>query len=268
MQTRSVFYISDGTALTASALGASLLAQFEEVRFKEVRIPFLDSVEKAHFAVERINRQGERDGARPIVFSTLVDRELAQIVRTANALCLSYFDAFIKAMEKEMGVASVHLAGRLHDAEDIDYKHRIDAINYTLAHDDGISFENLNDADVILVAVSRCGKTPTSLYLAMQFSLKVANYPIVDQDFKRGNLPAEILKHPQKLFGLTISPERLSVLRTERKLSENYAHIDICRRDIYSAEDLMNAARIRFIDTSRQSIEEIATSIVHALHLG
>lgn len=267
MQTRSVFYISDGTALTASALGASLLAQFEKVRFKEVRIPFLDSVEKAHFAVARINAQALRDGARPIVFSTLINHEIAQIIKQANALCLSYFDSFLKEMEKEMGMPSIHLAGRLHDADDVDYKKRIDAINYTLAHDDGMSFDHLNEADVILVAVSRCGKTPTSLYLAMQFSLKVANYPIVEQDFLRASLPACLLQYPQKLFGLTITPERLSALRTERNLSENYAHIDSCRHDIYSAEDLMNAHRIRFIDTSRQSIEEIATGIMHALHL-
>ncbi|HNP04191.1 MAG TPA: kinase/pyrophosphorylase, partial [Rhodocyclaceae bacterium] len=169
---RTIFYVSDGTGLTAEALGHSLLTQFEDVVFREVRIPFLDDRAKAQDAVLRINATGEEDGLRPIVFTTLVDQELAAIVHEADAFSLSFFETFLAPLEAELGVKSSHTVGRSHgSADSSDYKKRIEAINYTLAHDDGITDRDLEQADVVLVAVSRCGKTPTSLYLAMQFGL-------------------------------------------------------------------------------------------------
>ena len=265
---RTAFFISDGTGLTAEAFGHSLLSQFEEVEFQQIRIPFLDSVAKAHDAVARINGQSEGDGMRSIVFTTLVDQELADIVHQADAFCLSYFDSFLAPLEAELGVKSSHTVGRSHgSADSSDYKKRIEAINYTLAHDDGITDRDLEEADVILVAVSRCGKTPTSLYLAMQFGLKAANFPLIPEDFDRGRLPGTLERQRGKLFGLTIQPERLHSIREERRAGSNYASLANCRYEVAEAEKMMRREGIRWLDSSTKSIEEISTTILQELHL-
>ena len=265
---RTVFFVSDGTGLTVEALGHSLMSQFEDVEFKQIRIPFLDSVEKAQDAVARINAQGESDGMRPIVFTTLVNPDVAKLVHQADAFCLSYFDTFLAPLEAELGQHSNHTVGRSHgSADSSDYKQRIEAINYTLAHDDGITDRDLEAADVILVAVSPCGKTPTSLYLAMQFGLKAANFPLIPEDFDRGRLPGTLEKHRAKLFGLTIQPERLAQIREERRAGSKYASLANCRFEIAEAEKMMRREGIRWLDSSTKSIEEISTTILQELKL-
>jgi regulator of PEP synthase PpsR (kinase-PPPase family) len=265
---RSVFYISDGTGITAETLGHSLLTQFEGVRFKQARIPFVDTPEKAHALIRRIEDAGHADGARPIVFTTLVNPELAQMVHAANALCLSFIETFVAPMETELGVKSTHSVGRSHGSIDTsDYKNRIEAINYTLAHDDGVTDRDLETADVILVGVSRCGKTPTSLYLAMQFGLKAANFPLIPEDFDRGRLPGTLEKHRGKLFGLTIQPERLAQIREERRPNSRYASIENCRNEVREAERMMKREGIRWLDSSTKSIEEISTTVMQEVRL-
>lgn len=265
---RTVFFVSDGTGLTAEALGHSLLTQFEGVEFKHIRIPFVDDADKAHAAVARINDTGETDGMRPILFTTLVNQDLASIVHGADAFCLSFFETFLAPLEVELGVKSTHTIGRSHSAIDSsDYKQRIEAINYTLAHDDGITDRDLEQADVVLVGVSRCGKTPTSLYLAMQFGLKAANFPLIPEDFDRGKLPGSLEKHRGKLFGLTIQPERLATIREERRPGSRYAALDNCRYEIAEAEKMMRREGIRWLDSSTKSIEEISTTVLQELKL-
>ena len=265
---RTVFFVSDGTGLTVEALGHSLMSQFEDVEFKQIRMPFLDSIEKAQEAVSRINAQSEVDGMRSIVFTTLVNTELAAIVHQSDAFCLSYFDTFLAPLEAELGLQSNHTVGRSHGTADTsDYKKRIEAINYTLAHDDGITDRDLEEADIILVAVSRCGKTPTSLYLAMQFGLKVANFPLIPEDFDRGRMPGTLERHRAKLFGLTIQPERLHQIREERRAGSKYAAMANCRYEIAEAEKMMRREGISWLDSSTKSIEEISTTILQELKL-
>lgn len=265
---RSVFYVSDGTGITAETLGHSLLTQFEGVRFRQARIPFVDTPEKAHAVIQRIEDAGRSDGAKPIVFTTLVNPELAQMVHSANALCLSFIETFVAPMETELGVKSTHSVGRSHGSIDTsDYKNRIEAINYTLAHDDGVTDRDLETADVILVGVSRCGKTPTSLYLAMQFGLKAANFPLIPEDFDRGRLPGTLERHRGKLFGLTIQPERLSQIREERRPNSRYASLENCRNEIREAEKMMKREGIRWLDSSTKSIEEISTTVMQEIRL-
>lgn len=265
---RSVFYISDGTGITAETLGHSLLTQFEGVRFKQARVPFVDTPEKAHALIQRIEAAGRADGARPIVFTTLVNPELAKMVHAADALCLSFIETFVAPMEAELGVKSTHSVGRSHGSIDTkDYKNRIEAINYTLAHDDGVTDRDLETADVILVGVSRCGKTPTSLYLAMQFGLKAANFPLIPEDFDRGRLPGTLEKHRGKLFGLTIQPERLAKIRDERRPSSRYASLENCRHEVREAEKMMKREGIRWLDSSTKSIEEISTTVMQEIRL-
>jgi len=266
---RTVFYVSDGTGLTAEALGHSLLTQFENVEFRQVRAPFIDNAEKALAIAKRINECGESDGLRPILFTTLIDPELAAIVHGADAFCMSFFESFLAPLESELGQKSSHTVGRSHGSTDsLNYQRRIEAINFTLAHDDGITERDLDKADIILVGVSRCGKTPTSLYLAMQFGLQVANFPLIPEDFERGHLPGTLNKHRNKLFGLTIQPERLAVVREERRPNSRYASLANCRYEIEEGEKMMRREGIRWLDSSTKSIEEISTTILQELDLG
>ena len=266
--TRSVFYISDGTGITAETLAHSLLSQFEGVRFKQIRIPFVDAQDKAIAAVARINEVAARSGQRPVVFTTLVDGELSAILRTADAFCVSFFESFLAPLEAELGVKSTHTVGRTHGLiESSNYKNRIEAINYTLSHDDGVTNQGLEEADVILLGVSRCGKTPTSLYLAMQFGLKAANFPLIPEDFDRKKMPGSIERYRDKCYGLTIAPERLAQIRSERRPNSRYASLENCRYEVREAEKLMRSENIRWLDSSTKSIEEISTTIMQTLNL-
>ena len=264
-ETRIVFIVSDGTGITADNFSQSILAQFE-ASFKRIRIPFVDSVDKAHDAVSNINQSYQQYGVQPIVFTTLVNPELNAIVTKANGLILDMFQTFVAPLETALGMKSTHAMNRLHHNADTEaYKNRIEAINYSLAHDDGQSNQNLAEADVILVGISRVGKTPTSLYLAMQYGLKAANYPLIPEDFERGQLPKDLIPHRQKIFGLMIDAERLSEIRNERRPGSNYAKLENCRYEINEATAMMKKQSIPWVLTTSKSIEEIATTVLQAI---
>jgi regulator of PEP synthase PpsR (kinase-PPPase family) len=264
-ETRIVFIVSDGTGITAENFSQSILAQFETT-FKHIRVPFVDSVDKAHEAVSNINQALNKYGVQPIVFTTLVNPELNHIVSKANGLILDMFQTFVAPLEAALGMKSTHAMNRLHHNADTEaYKNRIEAINYSLAHDDGQSNQNLIEADVILVGISRVGKTPTSLYLAMQYGLKAANYPLIPEDFERGQLPKDLIPYRQKIFGLMIDAERLSEIRNERRPGSNYAKLENCRYEINEATAMMKKQSIPWILTTSKSIEEIATTVLQAM---
>lgn len=264
---RTVFFVSDGTGITAETFGHSVLIQFD-LRFREIRLPFVDSIDKAHEALRRINDVAELDGKRPIVFTTLVKADLLTIVKNANALHMDLIQTFVGPLEQELGVPSTHSIGRSHNISDSgDYKNRIEAINFSLAHDDGQSHKNLAEADVILVGVSRSGKTPTSLYLAMQYGIKAANYPLIPEDFERGQLPSGLAPYRSKVFGLSIAPDRLSEVRNERRPGSKYASLENCRYEVNEAERMMQREGIRWVSTTVKSIEEIATMMLQELRL-
>lgn len=266
--TRSVFFISDGTGITAETLGHSLLAQFPDCHFKPVRQPFIDSVEKAKECASKISAAKLKDGLRPVVISTLVKSEIVSTLREADALFLDFFDQYIGPLETELGICSTHTAGRFHGiAESEDYRSRIEAINFTLAHDDGQSNEKLAESDVILVGVSRSGKTPTSLYLALQFGVKAANYPLIPEDFERNKLPGDLIPYRDKLYGLTITPERLAQIRQERRPNSRYAALENCRQEIEAAQRLMKREGISFIESTSRSIEEISAKILQEIRI-
>lgn len=266
---RTVFFVSDGTGITAETFGSSILAQFEALKFRLRRIPFVDSLEKADHAVGLIESQFREDGSRPIVFSTLVNAQILERIKRVEALHLDMFQTFVEPLERELGMKSSHTIGRFHHATDTDaYKNRIEAINFSLAHDDGQSVKNLEQSEVILIGVSRSGKTPTSLFLAMQHGLKVANCPLIPEDFDRDELPSTIQPHKEKLFGLTIDPERLSQIRNERRPGSKYASLENCRMEVASAETLMKREGIPWLSTTTKSIEEIATTILTQRNIG
>ncbi len=264
---RTVFIVSDGTGITAETFAHSILAQFE-MKFRQVRIPFVDTVEKAHVAVSKINEAFNAEGVRPIVFTTLVDADANQIVHRAKATILDMFQTFIEPLEKELNLKSTHAIGRFHQNADTEaYKNRIEAINFSLAHDDGQSHKNLAEADVILVGVSRSGKTPTSLYLAMQYGVKSANYPLIPDDFERGKLPTVLYDYKSKIFGLSIDPQRLSEIRNERRPGSKYAAIENCRYEVNEAESMMRREGIKWLSSTHKSIEEIATTVLQDIKM-
>ncbi len=265
---RTVFFVSDGTGITAQMLGHSLLTQFEGVDFNQVTLPFVDSAEKAEECLARIEAEAANGNGQPIVFSTLVNQDVRQVVRRAKALFLDFFETFIDPLEAGLGLKSSHTIGRSHSAMDKkEYQQRIEAINFAMAHDDGASNRELGQADVILIGVSRSGKTPTSLYLALQFGVKAANYPLIPEDFERAKLPEVLRLHKPKLYGLTIAPERLHEIRKERRPDSRYAALDNCRYEVDEAERMMRREGIRSINSTRKSIEEIATTILRELRI-
>ncbi|STQ92395.1 Putative phosphotransferase ydiA [Janthinobacterium lividum] len=233
---RTVFFVSDGTGITAETFGHSVLTQFD-LRFRQIRLPFIDTMDKAYEAARKINEAFASDGQRPIIFSTLVKNDLSAVIRKSSGMHMDLIQTFVAPLEQELGVMSTHTIGRSHNIVDSEeYKNRIEAINYSLAHDDGQSHKNLSSADVILVGVSRSGKTPTSLYLAMQYGIKAANYPLIPDDFERDKLPSALLEFKNKIFGLSITPERLSEIRNERRAGSKYAAIENCRYEVNEAE--------------------------------
>lgn len=266
---RTVFFISDRTGITAEMLGNSLLTQFDGVQFERVTLPFVDSPEKVVEALRQVNATAAAEGRRPIVVSSVVDEMMSeQIRRDANALTLDFFQVFIAPLEAELGSKSSHAAGRSHGiANSHEYFARMEAINFTQAHDDGATTRELDKAQVILVGVSRCGKTPTSLYLALQFGVRAANFPLTPDDFSDRRLPASIVPYREKLFGLTIQPERLREIREERRPGSKYAALDNCRYEVREAEHLMQQHGIPMLDTTTKSIEEIATTVLHRAKL-
>jgi regulator of PEP synthase PpsR (kinase-PPPase family) len=262
---RPVFYVSDGTGITAETIGHSLLTQFRNTQFATERIPFVDSVERAREIGARIRAAGETSGLRPIVVNSCVNGEFTDAIASSGALLLDVFEPFMSSLELELGECRQPRVGQAHGMVDFDtYHKRINAMNYALTHDDGMSV-NYDDADMILVAVSRAGKTPTCVYLALHYGIAAANYPLTEEDLEHDRLPPRLRAHRSKLFGLTIDPVRLQQIRQERRPNSRYAELETCRKEVAAAEALFRAERIPVLSTTHTSIEEIASKVMTTL---
>ena len=263
MVERIVFFVSDQTGVTAETLGHSLITQFAGQNFRQTTLPFIDSDDKAHETVRTINKVAENSALRPIVFSTMVQPDLREIVKTSAGLHLDIFDAFLQLLADELDEVPEYQPGRAHGVSDIDaYMKRIEATNFALANDDGGISRNYDVADVILVGVSRSGKTPTCLYLALQYGVYAANYPLTDDELENGVLPDFLLQQKQKLFGLTIDPDRLRQIRKERRPLGNYSTAQQVRFELREAEKIFRRYGIPNVNTTRFSIEEISSRIL------
>lgn len=261
MKHRTVFFVSDRTGITAETLGLSLLSQFEAMHFTQVTLPFIDSIEKANEATQRINQSKLTDGERPLVFSTIVPPEVRTVLKNADAYVIDYFDSFISGLEKELNLAAMPVMGKAHGVGHT-YNTRIEAVNYALTYDDGAKTSGYSSADVILIGVSRSGKTPTCLYLAMQFGLRAANYPLTEEDLDHPGLPNILVPYRKKLFGLTISAERLQAIRTHRKPDSRYATLKQCEQEVKAIENLYIQENIPYLNSTDLSIEELATKMI------
>jgi len=259
---RTAFFISDGTGITSEALGLSLLTRFKNHQFEKVTLPYVDTVDKAIETVAKINLAAKLDGAKAIIFDTIVNVDIRNIISDSDGLMIDIFTTFLGLLEKELGVRSSDHVGRTRITENNRYEERIDAINYALDNDDGAHIKYYNQADVILIGVSRSGKTPACLYLAMQYGIKAANYPITEEDLEDQKLPSSLKPYKEKLFGLTIEPDRLTLIRNERKPNSRYASAKQCHYEVEEVELVYKRERVPYLNTTHYSVEEIATRIM------
>lgn len=265
MNERTVFFLSDQTGVTAETLGHSLLTQFDGQHFRKVTLPFIDSYDKAVEAVDKINSAAKADKYSPIIFSTLVQDEPRAVVREADGLFLDIFDVFLQPLEDELQQTPTQEAGRAHGMSDVEsYMKRIEATNFALANDDGGITRNYEMADVILIGVSRSGKTPTCLYLALQYGVYAANFPITDEELDSATLPDFLLKQKEKLVGLTIEPSRLQQIRKERRALGRYSSAQQVRYELREAGKIFKKYGVPQIDTTEFSIEEISSRILNS----
>ncbi len=260
---RMAFFLSNRTAITSETLGQSLLAQFEDQLIEQTTIPFIDNIKKAKKAVTKITKEFERSGIKPIVISTIIDAEVMAIIKESGALVLDTFELFLPSLEKELCAQHHVSASASHRIKDEKiYDERIEAVDFSLLHDDGLRAKHYSKADVILLGVSRSGKTPTSLYMALQFGIKAANYPITEEEMDSERLPDILRQHKDKCFGLTTEAMRLHHIRQERMPDSRYASLDQCKFEIKAVEAMFLQHGIQFINTVSMSVEEIATKIV------
>lgn len=260
---RFVFMISDGTGITAEALGHSLITQFENIKFEQVTIPYVDSINKAESVINRINQNFEEQGVKPLVFMTLIDPEIRKYFKTAQACLFDLFSTFIGPMESELNEKSSYTVGRTHGVVNNQlYLDRLEAIDFALSHDDGIKIRGYDKADLILIGVSRCGKTPSCIYMALQYGILAANYPFTEDEIFGFHLPQLLKPYKNKLFGLTIDPLRLQQIRAERRPNSKYASLEQCRLEVQEVEAMYQKEKIPYINSTKYSIEEICTKIL------
>lgn len=266
---RHVFYISDGTAITSEVLGHAVMSQFP-VSINSVTLPFIETEARAQEVKKQINHLYQVTGIRPLVFYSIVIPRIREIIIQSEGFCQDIVQALVAPLQNELQLDPSPVAHRTHGLNPgniTKYDARIAAIDYTLAHDDGVSLRNLDQAQVILLGVSRCGKTPTSLYLAMQFGIRAANYPFIADDIDNLNLPPAIKALQPKLFGLTIDPERLAAIREERRENSRYASLRQCRLEVAEVEALFRKNQIRYLNSTNYSVEEMATKILDIMSL-
>jgi len=266
---RTVFFVSDSTGITAETFGHSLLSQFESIQFENIVLRYIDDFAKAEQACHQIEEVAKTDEQPPLVFSTLVDPKLRHVIANSSGLWFDIFEVFIAPLQSALHQTPMHTAGRSHGVRDLQhYSARIDAVNFTVQNDDGISTRHYNEADIVLVGVSRTGKTPTCLYMALHYGVSAANYPLTEEELLHNDLPAELKPYQDKLFGLTISAERLNRIRSERRPDSRYASLAQCRLELNQADDLFQVSHIPVVNTTTMSVEEIATTIMTQAGLG
>ena len=261
-----VFFLSDSTGISAETMGNALLIQFPERRFERRLIPFISSVEEARRVVAILDAAADGP-VTPLAFSTTALEEVRQELLRTKCPLIDFFGMHMEHVESILGAKGIRVAARLHGMGDVKrYNARMAAVEYAIEHDDGQSMRALDKADVILVAPSRCGKTPTTMYLALQHGIFVANYPLVDEDFEIAELPRPVRGLRDRCFGLTTTPARLSQVRHERRPNSRYASLEQCSFELRQAEAMYRNHRLPVINSSTKSVEEMSTVILQALN--
>ena len=260
-----VFFLSDSTGISAETMGNALLIQFPDLRFERRLIPFISSVEEARKVVEVLDAAAAGP-VTPLAFSTTALTEIREELHKSVCPLIDFFDLHMSRVEAILGVTGMRVAARLHGMGDVQrYNQRMAAVEYAIEHDDGQSMRALDKADVILLGPSRCGKTPTTMYLALQHGVFVANYPLVEEDFDSRDLPRPVAGLRDRLFGLTTTPGRLTEVRQQRRPNSRYASLEQCTYELRRAEAMYAANRLPVINSTTKSVEEMSTLIVQTL---
>lgn len=267
MRTRTAYFVSDSTGITAETLGSALLANFPGVSFQRHTIPFVDTVAGARDVVSDVRRSTTATST-PLLFATVKSAEILRELAASGAIVIDLLGGHLRELEEALGSTASEQLGQYHGVGDIErYFARMRAVEYAIEHDDGQSMRALDIADVIIVAPSRCGKTPTTMYLALQYGLLVANYPLTDDDFPSDGLPAAVARYVDKCFGLTTTPLRLSQVRHERRPNSTYSSLAQCTLELRRAEDLYRRNRVPFLNSSTKSVEEMSAVIMQSMRL-
>lgn len=265
---RTAFIISDRTGITAETMAQTLLTQFDDIDFEQVHIPFINTVEKADQAISRLIQSAQDTGQKPLVFGTVIDDNIRKMFQRTEFCYMDFVDRFISPLERELGARSNHSVGKAHsEVSSASYKARIEAMHFALDNDDGAILKNYDKADVIMIGVSRSGKTPTCLYLALHFGIFAANYPITEEDMENSELPSHLEQYRHKVYALSIDAEKLSQIRSERRANSRYASLKQCEMEVKTAERFYRDANLQYINSTTTSIEEIATRVVQELKL-
>jgi hypothetical protein len=260
-----VFFLSDSTGISAETMGNALLIQFPDVSFERTLIPFIATVEQAREVVAQLDAAMEGPVA-PLVFTTAAIDEVREELLKTRAPIIDFFGLHMARVEEQLKARGLREARRLHGVGDVRrYNARMAAIEFAIEHDDGLGSRGLDRADVVLLAPSRCGKTPTAMYLALQHGLFVANYPLVDEDLETTDLPAPVRDLASRCFGLTTTVSRLSRVRQERRPDSRYASEEQCRFELRRATAMYETHSLPTVDTSTASVEEIATVVIQTL---
>jgi regulator of PEP synthase PpsR (kinase-PPPase family) len=265
---RPAFIISDRTCVTAGTMSHTLLSQFPDIEFERHTIPFVDADDKVKSSIRQINHSYKTHKVRPLIFTSFMDNNYTHELEKSEGIVIDLIKPFISDLERHLMTDSSHKVGQAHGmTAEHDYMHRIDAINFSMRYDDGVRIGNYDQADLILIGVSRAGKTPTSLYMALHYGLNTANYPLADDDFEKGTLPDALIESREKLFGLTIDPLQLHMIRQKRRANSEYSELSQCRREVLQAQQFYKRYRIPHADSTAMSIEELASLIVHRMNL-
>jgi regulator of PEP synthase PpsR (kinase-PPPase family) len=263
---QTVYFISERTGITAELFGSSLLSQFPDIEFIRHQKPFINSKEKAKLLVKELREANTKNGKKPLVFATMPDKEISNILLQAPCCYYELFSHYLNEISRDIGITCTPISGASHGLNNTQsYDKRMDIVNYTLNHDDAMTIKNLNIADVILIGVSRSGKTPTCLYLALHYNIRAANYPLTEDDFKKDDLPQILKQNKHKIVALSITPKRLADIREKRRSASCYASLATCRREVSHALDLFNRYRLTVFDTTSNSIEELSARIVQVI---
>lgn len=256
---RQVFFVSDHTGVTAEVLGHSLLARFDHLDIETATRPFINNAERATELLAEFGRLSRP----PIVFSTITDPSVRSILSPGADTHLDLFEPFMTQLESSLGQRAESRIGAAHGIRDLGrYQARIDAVEFALTTDDGSNTKRYGSSEVIMVGVSRVGKSPTCLYLAMQYGVRASNFPLAEDDFERSSLPDPLAPYRLKLFGLTIDPRRLHELRTKRSPGTGYASLERCEYEVSRSEQLLRRNNVPFIEVTNVSVEELASQVL------
>ena len=268
--TYQIYLISDSTGETLDRIFLALKAQFENIEYKVHSYSFTRTENQILKILDDAKKK-----ENSVILYTIVDNNLAKYLSNASAKkkipCFSVLGNLILSFSKILNQKASHEPSGQHALND-EYYERIEAIQFTMNHDDGNLISDIENSDIILVGVSRTSKTPTSIYLANK-GFKTSNIPLVNEN----SLPKKLRENPQLtcVVGLNTEAERLVDIRKNRmnslKETENkkYTSIDNIKKEINEAKKTFQKYRWPSIDVTRKSVEETAASIIkiHEIYL-